>query len=163
MSRDLSEVELLDQIKQNLRMCAEDCGNLANAPRYGQIYVRMRQRLKEIEVACNQVAVHRNGDARWLPMGMMMEEIHQRTGHWLRAGQALAARQSRAHLFRKLAEKLREAHAGCIALETRRTGRADGLILPKPLPFHREHRPVQVLSPVRKSAGGVILPDGYAG
>lgn len=159
MSRDLTETELLEQIKQNLRLCAEDCDNLGNAPRYGQIFIHMCKRLKEIEVACNQVAVHRNGDARWLPMGMMMEEVHQRALKWLRAGQPLAARQSRAHLFRMLAEKLREAHHGCIALETRKTGRADGMILPKPLPLHREHRPVQV----RKSAGGIILPDSYAG
>ncbi len=153
-----TETELLGLLKHNLRLAAENCESLASAPRYGKIYTEMRKQLKAIENACTQIAVHRNGDARWLPIGQMMEEAHQRAGAWLRQGQPLAARQSRTPLFRKLAENLRALYRQCEELETKATGRM-GMILPKPLPLHREHRPVQV----RKSTGGVILPDSYAG
>ena len=101
----------------------------------------MRKELKLIEGACRQIAFWRE-DSRWLPIGLLMEECHKRSGNWLRA---FAPRD----LFLKLAENLCSLYVACHNLETQATGKS-GAILPEDNTL-----PTQF----RKSSGGLILPS----
>lgn len=163
---DLTEIEILDCMRQNLCMAAEDCTKLATSPYRGFIYDRFRQELKMVEGCCRQIAYWRDGDARWLPVGLQMAEAHQRAGNWLRTGRrdqttTQAARKESHPLFQKLAENLLALLKIADGLATKRTG-VIGSILPAPLPGpHRSHRPVQVKG-LSVSKGGIILPAGFA-
>lgn len=140
----LSERQLFGLLEENFRLAAEACDSLANGER-GPIYVMLRHYLAVLEGACRQIAAGPNGrgDARWLQIGLKMEDVHKRCGDWLRARQP-------AWRFRGLGEILRRGQVSAHKLAHRRTGRL-GPILPiigkGPL---RENRPVQI-----------ILPDGY--
>ena len=144
----LTEREIIDCLRTNLRGAADDCEALVRLPAQGPTFMRLRDRLKLVEGACRQMTYWRE-DTRWLPVGMMMEAVHQKSRQWI------VGHQPR-KLFGMLAERLRMLHAAAEMLETRATGRS-GAILPPVVPGpHRDNRPVQVKTP-----GGIMLPPGY--
>ena len=155
----LTESEIFDCLATNFRLAAEDCDKLAVVPEKGFVYHALRSKLKLLEGACRQAAAWR-GDARWYPIGLQMEQCHQRAGEWLRGVKTEAGRmphtQAELHtLFTLLAKALRQLHGVAENLRTKATGKV-GLILPTPgRAPHRETRPVQVRTP-----GGIILPAG---
>jgi hypothetical protein len=157
----LTETEIFDCLKTNLRLAAQNCDKLAVSPRKGRIYQQLRDELRLIEGACRQAAYWR-GDARWLRIGLYMAEVHKRAGDWLRGikqidGKRVKIAPGQLHpLFQKLAENLRAAYVKADDFQNKRTDRV-GLILPKPQPprEHRDTRPVGYT----QSAGGVYVPQ----
>lgn len=158
----LTEQEIFDCISTNAKLAAEHCDDLAKLTRKGPTYDLLRKELKLIEGACRQAAYFRQ-DARWLPIGLMMEEAHTRAGEWLRGvKQPMGGRrripEGQLHpLFVKLADNLRALHARMESLRTKATNRV-GMILPKPRAApHRDTVPVGYT----KSMGGVIIPQSH--
>ncbi|SDD94815.1 hypothetical protein SAMN05216337_1017126 [Bradyrhizobium brasilense] len=157
----LTEQEVFDCIGTNAKLAAEHCEALAREKRKGLNYDMLRKELKLIEGACRQAAYFRQ-DARWLPIGLMMEEAHNRAGEWLRGVRDPITRNRKKipegtlhPLFMKLAENLRALHRQMDELRTKATGRV-GMILPKPLAApHRDTVPVGYT----KSMGGVLIPE----
>lgn len=141
---DLTEQEILDCLKTNLRLSAQHCEILAAIPAQGETYEKLREELKLVEGACRQIA-HWREDSRWLRLGMQMEVAHQKVWNWVRY------KHSR-KLFLMFADNLRAALKLADTLETKATGKL-GAILPEVLPLHRENRPVQVVRP-----SGLIVP-----
>ena len=151
----LTEVEIIDCLKTNFRLAAGHCEDLARLPARGPTYTAFRKELKLIEGAARQLAYWRE-DARWLQVGLTIEEAHKRAGHWLR-------RHYPRPLFLKLAENLRAGLDAAERLQHGATGRA-GVILPRPVPSnHTSERSVQVLmpSPAPMTRGGLLLPPGF--
>jgi hypothetical protein len=157
----LTEIEIFDCLKTNLRLAAQSCDKLAVSPRKGPTYVKLRDELRLVEGACRQAAFWRGGDARWLKIGLFMAEAHKRAGGWLRGekqpeGPNLKLSASELHpLFVKLAGNLRAAYVKAEEFRTKKTNRI-GPILPIPgTPPHRDTRP----SGYNRSAGGVLMPS----
>lgn len=137
---ELTEREILDCLKENLRLASEGADALAVGTR-GPIYLEFRESMRLVEGACRQMGAWR-GDSRWLPFGMKINEALQRCGNWLRSKEP-------AWRFAGLAEILRVALAQAHDLETKATGHI-GVILPKPLP-----------APTRTEGRSILVPDGY--
>ena len=156
----LSEIEILDCLKTNLRLAAQSCDLLAVTPRKGPTYQKLRSELRFVEGACRQIAYCRGGDARWLKIGLYMAECHKRAGGWLRGfkaadGTKISVAPGQAHpLFVKLAENLRAAYAKAEELRTKRTNRIGPILPVAGEAPHRDTRPVGY----RRSPGGVLLP-----
>jgi hypothetical protein len=149
------ETEIVDCLVMNFRLAAEHCDDLAVLPARGPTYDLLRKELSLIEGCCRQIGHYRE-DARWMRIGLLVEEAHKRAGHWLRTIPRTSESNEAHPLFRRLAENLRAGMKAAEELRTKRTGRV-GMILPRPLPGPlRQGRPVQVVTP-----GGVILPSGY--
>jgi hypothetical protein len=143
----LTEREIFACLRENLRGAADDCDQIAKQPLSGVHFDRMRRRLKLCEGACRQAAFWRE-DSRWLPIGIKMEEAHQRARTWLHRPTVKSKK-----LFTKLGDNLRQLARAVDRMETARTGRM-GMILPEvQAPPLRQGRPVQVITP-----GGLILP-----
>lgn len=146
----VTESEILSLLRTTLKQAAERCRSLAVLPMRGQVYAKMRTDLKTIENCCRQVAYYRDGDARWLQVGLAMERAHQLAGGWLRA-------HAPRPLFLKLAENLDALGHSALALETKATGRTGAILPLAPRAIRTESRPVQVVTP-----GGIIVPAGVA-
>ena len=156
----LTEIEIFDCLKTNLRLAAQSCEKLAVSPRKGPTYVKLREELRLVEGACRQAAFWRGGDARWLKIGMFMAEAHKRAGGWLRGekqpdGTTMKIAAAHQHpLFLKLAENLRAAYVKAEEFRTKKTNKI-GPILPVPgVPPHRDTKPVGY----NRSPGGILLP-----
>ena len=150
-----SEAELLQELKDNLRLTAEECDQIAIHPYRGLIYDSMRKKLVVIEKLCNQVGKYRDGDCRWFPIGMMMNLVHEKCGYWLRNTVSKDEKNKAIPIFQKLAENLRTLYHQVLELQFKRTGRI-GPILPKVKEApHRQNRPVVVKRP-----SGLIIPPG---
>ena len=163
----LTEAEIFSCLAENFKSAAQHCADLAKLPRKGPTYRKLREELKLLEGSCRQAAYWR-GDARWLRIGMYMEEVHQRAGSWLRGykrpdGIKVTHREGTLHpLFMKLAENLKAGFEAAEKLRTERTG-IKGPIVPKPEAGpHRDTRPVQVRLPERRTNSGLIIPAGIA-
>lgn len=141
-TQTLTERQVIEILRSNFRLAAEDCDALARGER-GPIYVQLRERLRLVEGAARQIAQWR-GDARWLQVGIKVAQAQERCGTFLRSKEP-------AWRFRGLAEILRAGEAMAHDLETKATGRR-GPILPRaqPAPL-RQGRPV--------SMHGLILPE----
>lgn len=148
------EKDVLQSMKESLRLAAENCERLAVHPFRGFVYDQMRKQLKEVETCCMRIGYYRGGDARWLYIAPKMHEAHLRCGHWLRNSPGEDDRAKAVPLFRKLAEVLRSFLRTIDNLENKATGRI-GAIVPKEQHFHRENRPVAVRRP-----SGLIVPAG---
>ena len=150
-----SERQVLEQLKDELRVAAEECDQIAVHPFRGFIYDSMRQRLRRIETLCIQVGRYRDGDCRWFPIADLMAECHKRAGGWLRASHSRDERTKDVPLFRKLAENMRALRKMIVDLETRPTGHLGGRILPAvPKAPRRQNMPIGW----RRSRGGLLLP-----
>jgi hypothetical protein len=148
----LTEAEIFDCLRENLKGAADDCDLIARFPQSGVAFDRMRKRLKLVEGACRQAAFWRE-DARWLQPGLKMEQAHQIARTWLHRPSVQSKK-----LFAGLAAALRRMHADIDRLEAMRAPRL-GMILPRlQAPTEIRHgRPVQVMTP-----GGLIVPASYA-
>ena len=165
----LTEIEIFDCLATNFRLAAEDCDALARLPLKGECYDRFRRRLQLIEGACRQAAQWRE-DSGWLPIGLMISEVHSRAGDWLRGikmpdGTRVKIRNGELHpLFNKLADNLRNLYRAAESTKTKKTGRM-GTILPAVLPGpHRDTIPVGWSPSIvpNKSPSGLIIPPGIA-
>ena len=136
----LTETEIFACLAENLTLAAEECERLAVLPAAGPTYNSLRHRLRLIEGACRQASAWRE-DTRWLPIGLMMHEAHDRAGNWLRGFHPRK-------LFLMLAENLRMLAMTARDLQHNATGRV-GMILPEPLasPIKTQDRAVQVVWP----------------
>lgn len=161
----LTETEIFDCMVTNLRLAIEDSRRLAASSLRGAIYDRFRKELKLIEGCCRQASAWRS-DTRWLPLGLMIEQVHAKAGSWLRGvklpdGTLITFRSGELNpLFTKLAEKLEEMLQGVIMLRDKATGRS-GVILPDMVPGpHRDTRPSRVILPggMYRTHSGLILP-----
>ena len=156
----LTEIEIFDCLKTNLRLAAQSCDKLAVSPRKGPTYVKLREELRLAEGACRQAAFWRGGDARWLKIGLFMAEAHKRAGGWLRGekqaeGPRTKLSSAEMHpLFVKLAENLRAAYVKAEEFRTRRTNRIGPILPEMQPPPHRDTRP----SGYQRSTGGVLMP-----
>ncbi len=155
----LTERDIFSCLAENFRLAAEHAEDLAKLPRKGPTYTKFRDELRLIEGACRQ-AGHWRQDSRWLKIGLMMAEAHQRAGDWLRGikmpnGTRIKLAEGHKHpLFMALAEHLRAGQKRAEEFRTKRTNRL-GTILPVMLPGpHRDTRPVGWT----QSAGGILLP-----
>jgi hypothetical protein len=151
------ESEIIACLKENLSGAADDCELLVILAAQGPTFARMRARLKTVENCCRQLSAWRS-DTRWLPVGIMMEAVHQKSRDWI-------VKHAPRIVYRKLGENLRMLQAAAEALETSATGRI-GMILPEvqAAPLRASGRPMQVRMPSprpRKTAAGLILPPGY--
>ena len=167
----LTEAEIFDCMAENLRKAIYHARELAVSPRKGPAFIAFRAELKLVEGACRQAAVWRQ-DTRWYPLGVMMEDVHQRAKEWLRGvvdtetGQRRMIPEGVKHpLFTKLADNLESLLANVEQLRTKATGRM-GMILPveRPGPHRQTRDAYKVMLPpgmaIRDS--GIIVPAGAA-
>lgn len=152
-----TEREILDCLKENIRLAAENADKLANGER-GAVYIHLRHQLGLVYGCTRQMAGWRE-DTRWLPFGLKVKEAQERCGKWLVAKEP-------AWRFRGLAEILRFALAAALELERKKTRRV-GMILPEMLaaPIRTEGRPILVPANYAQDVGPVatknlILPPG---
>ncbi len=157
-----SEIEIFDRMTDSLRIAEQAARDLSVHPGAGQPYDNLRNNLRLVEGCCRQIGYWRDGDTRWLPIGLQMAKAHKLAGDWLRGVQQPdgtrrpLAPGERHPTFIGLADQLKALLAGIANLRHAKTGRYGGRILPTMLPGpHRESRPVQVRTP-----GGIILPTG---
>jgi|GEM_PF-3187145 len=155
----LTEQEIFDRMSESLKAAAECARDLATLPIKGPTYDRFRKELRLIEGCCRQASAWRE-DTRWLKVGMLMAETHQRAGNMLRGyrepdgTKRVFAQGTQFDWFSKLATNLVSIKASCDALRTSRTGRT-GMILPETGPApHRDHRPVGW----RSTESGLVIP-----
>ena len=155
----LTEAEIFDCMRTNFRIAIDECEKLAARPVGNASYDRFRHALRLIEGTCKQANCWRE-DTRWLPIGKMMADVHQRAGDWLRGikqedGTRRALAKGQLHpAFQILAENLRALMRLSEQIRTHATHRS-GMILPVPLEGpHRDTRPVGW----NKSDGGILIP-----
>ena len=79
----LSEIEIFDRMEQSLKEAADLSDRLAVVNLKGPLYHQLREHLSLIEGCARQAAAWR-ADARWLRIGMIAHECHERAGGWLR-------------------------------------------------------------------------------
>lgn len=154
----LTEREIFDQLRNQLKVAAEACDHIAGRPESGIHFMRLRSALKLAEGCCRQAAYWRS-DTRWLQPGIKLEQAHQRARAWLHRPTIEAKK-----LFVMLAAAVRRMALDLAILETAATGRT-GTILPKPKRYDRENRAIQIPAAYhlpRMSAGGIIISDGRA-
>lgn len=158
----LTEAEIFSCLSENLRLAAECCDDLATLPAKGPTYDKLRKQLRLIEGACRQASAWRE-DTRWLPIGRLMAECHQKAGGALRGvkmadGTRVTLAPGETHpFFKMLATNLRALQKAADDLRTKATGRV-GMILPKAMPApHRDTTPIGW----RKS-GALLIPSEAA-
>ncbi len=117
---NLTEREIISQLKESLRLAAEAAYYLSRGQR-GPHYLTLRRNLKLAEGCCRQMAGWRE-DTRWLPFGLKLAQAQQLCGRWLREKQP-------GWRFKGLFEILGAAVVNATKLETKKTGKR-GIILP---------------------------------
>ena len=163
----LTEPEIFDCLKSNMRLAAEHCEDLAKLPQKGPTYRRLRDELQLIEGCCRQAAAWR-GDSRFLPIALKMGEAHRLAGEWLRGvkvgkGPRRRLPPGQMHpMFMALAAALRALAIAVDNLRTNKTGRV-GVILPASVTASAPRRvgaPVGVKLPpgMMRAPSGLILP-----
>lgn len=142
----LTEQEIFDRLRTDLRASIQGCKDLAFLPAQGQTYLDLIHQLDRIEGAGRQMGAFRF-DMRWNLFAWEMSRFR------VRIGDVLRSHVSR-KIFLHMAGMMEGALAEVEALRVAKTGRR-GPILPKtkPLP-HRDTRPVHF----SRTPGGVILP-----
>ena len=142
----LTEPEIFDCMRTNLRTAIDCCDKLAARPTGNINYDGLRKALRLIEGCCKQACVWRE-DTRWLNIGKLMAAVHEHAGEWLRGikqedGTRVAIAKGELHpAFLMLKENLKGLMKLCDETRTKATGRS-GMILPAVLPApHRDTRP----------------------
>lgn len=128
---DLTEHEIKDRLKVSLGAAIKHAELLAILPLRGPTFEALRAELKLVEGCCRQMAAWR-GDTRWLPLGMMMEEAHQRAVRWLRYHYPRP-------YFTKLAENLRALQRLLASVQDKATGRMGDILPDAPPPEIKTH------------------------
>ncbi len=160
---DLSEVEVIDRMISSLREAMDASRALAIESRKGANYNRLREHLGLIEGCCKQLAVFRD-DARYLNIGLVIEECHKRAGSWLRGYKVDGVRIMTApgemnQMFVRLYVNLEGILKGVDDMLRAKTG-TRGPIIPDIVETRREGRPAFSLPKAKVS--GLILPPKYA-
>lgn len=162
---DLTENEVLDRMKTSLREAIDACRQLAVKSVKGQPYETLREHLLMIEGCCRQLAAFR-GDTRWLPIGKLMAECHQKAGGWLRGYKdresgirIMTAAGERNKLFLMLAVNLADIHDSASTLYTAKTGTTGAILPGTRAETRRDGRPA-LTQPKPKST--LILPPRLA-
>jgi hypothetical protein len=150
----LTEPEIFGCMADALHVAEETCRGLAWHPRRGPQYRRFLAAIEDAIGCCDQAYYWRDYDARWLQNSQMLRAVKDMTGRWLRDSATKEARKLAHPQFKALADAL----AKLLLLTDKYKNGATGVlgpIMPKPLPlpYVRQGRPVQVMSP-----GGIILP-----
>ncbi len=78
----LTETEIFDCLRDNLRKAEDRCKLLATHPQSGRAFTELRECLKLAEGACRQAA-HWRGDERWAKIAVFVEQAHQMARGWL--------------------------------------------------------------------------------
>lgn len=160
----LTEIEIFDVMLENLRLAAEASDELAIIDMKGAAYNRLREALALVEGACRQASAWRE-DTRWLTMGQLAAQCHQKAGGWLRGHKdavtlirtPLAAKQKN-KMFVLLAQNLRFFLKGVENLKDNKTGRV-GMILPE-VPNLGRPQGTLIANSVPKSR--LVLPPSMA-
>lgn len=161
-------------MRTSLREAIQAAEDLAVSSRKGPSYSKLREHLLLVEGCCRQLSVFRE-DTRWLPIGKLMSECHQKAGGWLR-GYKDKTTGIRHHfgaktqnpLFLMLAANLKAIYQVAETLRSAKTGKL-GMILPNmPAPTRRVGAPVTVQLPngmvaAVSKGGGLLLPPRLAG
>lgn len=138
----LTEREILDCLKDSLKITTERCQDLADGRR-GKTYREFKDAMKLVDGCCRQMSGWRE-DTRWSAFALKVFEVPKRTAKWLRED-----KKSWHAKFAMLADILRAAQVRAMELERKKTGKV-GLILPP------------VLTPPTRTQGRQILvPEGY--
>jgi hypothetical protein len=152
---DLSEADVFQTLVDNLKQAIQAADDLTTLDRRGPAYHNLREALRVIEGCCRQASAFRE-DTRWLPLGMLAHECHQKAGKWLRGDKNLytgvrtpIALREKNELFAMLAMNLRNFLKGVESLKDSKTGRV-GMILPEEKPHDKPKS--------RISMNGLILP-----
>lgn len=159
----LTECEIFDCMTIHFRIAIEACEKLAARPTGNATYDRFRKALRMIEGTCKQANCWRE-DTRWLPIGKMMADCHQKAGEWLRGikqedGSRVAIAKGQLHpAFLMLAENLKALQKLTVQIRDQATHRV-GMILPDVLPGpHRDTRPAGW----NRTPNGIIVPADAA-
>jgi hypothetical protein len=153
----LTEVEIFSRMSESLKAAISHCRTLAERRSHEPTYNLLRHELLAIEGCCRQASVWRE-DTRWLPVGLMMAEVHKKAGEWLR-GYKIPGQLGRVYPSRKvfnlLAANLEAILKQSEILKNGATGRV-GMILPEmqKAPDRTAGRPMQVVLP-----SGLIVPQ----
>ena len=157
----LTEPEIFDCMRTNLRIAIDCCDKLAARPTGNVHYDGLRKALRLIEGCCKQACVWRE-DTRWLNIGKLMAAVHEHAGEWLRGikqedGSRIKIATGELHpAFAMLAENLKALMRLAEQIRFAATHRS-GMILPEVLEGpHRDTRPVGW----NKSDSGILLPAG---
>ena len=161
---DLTEPDVILQMKHSLREAGQAALDLSVTSRKGPAYHKLREHLLLVEGCCRQLSVMRE-DTRWLNIGMAMHKAHELSGGWLRGfkhpitGKRIAVAFGQKNiLFIKLAENLAFLHTGAEEMLTKRTGILGPILPAIPTAERRVGAPVNVkLPPAMKTTGGIIL------
>lgn len=134
---NLTELEIIDCLRDNLRKAEQHCRDLAFLPAQGPTYTALREENGLIEGASRQLAAFR-GDARWALFAVEIMSFQQRLGDCIRSHHARK-------IFLRFAEMMAFFLKKSEELRTAKTGKR-GSIVPKPRARgkHRETRPVYV-------------------
>lgn len=143
----LTEIEIFDRMEQSLKEAAELADRLAVENLRGPLYHALREHLSLIEGCARQAAAWR-ADARWLKIGMIAHECHERAGGWLRGykdkdGKRIAYSVTHKNkMFVMLAINLRGIAGVAEAFKTGATRRVGPIIPEIPNLGRRENAPV---------------------
>jgi hypothetical protein len=142
----LTEHEIFDRLRTDLRGAVQGCKDLAFFPALGETYLNLIHQLDRIEGACRQVGAFRF-DMRWNRMGFEISRFR------VRIGDALRSNMSRV-IFLHMATMMEGALYEIDKLKDAKVLRR-GPILPKAKPEpHRQNRPVGYTA----RPSGLLLP-----
>lgn len=162
----LTESEIFDCMRTNLRLAAEHAVDLAKLPKKGPTYRSFLNEMRLVEGCCRQASAWRS-DTRWLPLGLKIAEAAKRAGDWLRGvkgpdGMYRRLPEGQLHpYFLALAQNLEAMIVAADKIQNEKTGRV-GMILPNAAPApHRDTRPVPVHLPagMAQRSSGLIVPS----
>lgn len=118
----LTETEIFDCLRDNLRKGEDRCILLATHPLSGRNFTELRECLKLAEGAARQAA-HWRGDVRWAKVAVFIEQSHQMARGWLHRPSSSAKK-----LFHYLGAALHQMAYDLDRLQTMATG-TNGIIV----------------------------------
>ncbi len=145
----LTETEIFDCLRDNLKKGEDRCKLLATRPLSGLAFKELRECLHLAEGACRQAA-HWRGDVRWAKIAVFLEQAHQMARGWLHRPSTSAKK-----LFHYLGAALHQMAYDLDRLETLAVG-INGVIL------NAEHaaNPLTRIAHMAPRAPGTTLPAG---
>jgi hypothetical protein len=152
MLADRTEPEIFSLMRDKLRSATAHCKALALLPLQGPTYRLLREELKDIEELCRQAGYYRD-DSRWFRIGLVWEQIHQKSREWI------VAHNPRKD-FLWLAERCEALDRAVDDLQHKATGKLGMILPPVPRAERTEGRPMQVLMTPGGDAvtmGGILL------
>ena len=118
----LTETEIFDCLRENLRKAEDRCKLLATLPKSGRNFSELRDCLTLAQGAARQ-AGHWRGDVRWVKVAVFIAQAHQMARGWLHRPTSSAKK-----LFHHLGAALHQMAYDLDRLQTMATG-TNGLIV----------------------------------